>query len=275
MKTCIMVAIVAILSIPASLCEGQAPDYTLRFGSTVGGAPGDTVPVRCLLDVHAGAGTVPGWSFSVCSDAPELQPVAVHTGSTMLTANGGLPPDYIHNGFYPGDAQLPGGVTQGVVISFWTDAYNLPVGDGYELLVIDYLITGPPDSLVALEYCDDAQIPNHVPVETVVVSRGTSYFPERILGIVPIHGDFLRGDADDDGTIGFPDIVALLDFLFGGGAFPECLDAADGNDDSAVDIGDPINGIAELFGMGGGPIYICETDPSPDAIPCVSFVSCP
>jgi hypothetical protein len=274
MRTCV---ILAILSIPAALCEGQAPEYTLRFSPTVGGAPGDTVPVRCLLDVHAGAGTVPGWSFSVCSDQSELQPVAVNSGSATLTANGGLPADFIYNGFYPGDALLPGGAAQGVVIStFAIQAYNLPLGEAYELLVIDYLITGPPDSLVAIEFCDDSQLPNDPPVQTVVVSSGgIAHVPEQILGIVPIHGDFLRGDADDDGTVGFADIVALLEFLFGGGALPECLDAADGNDDSAVDIGDPINGIAQLFGMGGGPVFICETDPSPDAIPCVSFVSCP
>jgi len=274
MKTCFAVAISWILS---GAAVGQIPDYTLRFGPTVGGAPGDTISVRCLLDVHPGAGAVPAWSFSVCSDQSELRPIAVHTGLTTSTANGGFPPDYLINGFHPGDAQLPGGVVQGVVISFLLDpAYCLPVGEGYELLVIDYLITGPPDSLVAIEYCEDSQVPTFPPVSTVIVSDdGQSHAPIQVLGIIPIQGDFLRGDADDDGTVGFSDIVSLLEFLFAGGTLPECLDAADGNDDSAVDIGDAVYGIGELFGGGGPPAILCGTDSSPDALPCVTFTSCP
>ncbi len=41
---------------------------------------------------------------------------------------------------------------------------------------------------------------------------------------------FLRGDANHDTAIDISDPIRVLDFLFGGGSFPPCMDAADGDD---------------------------------------------
>ena len=43
-------------------------------------------------------------------------------------------------------------------------------------------------------------------------------------------GNFIRGDANNDGLINFDDSDFILQFLFGGLLPPACLDAADTND---------------------------------------------
>ncbi len=51
---------------------------------------------------------------------------------------------------------------------------------------------------------------------------------------------FVRGDANADGEENIADAVHILKYLFAGGAQPPCADSADVNDDSQIDISDPI-----------------------------------
>ncbi|MCI0584885.1 MAG: PKD domain-containing protein, partial [Chloroflexi bacterium] len=57
---------------------------------------------------------------------------------------------------------------------------------------------------------------------------------------IPAEPRFRRGDADSSGGIDITDAIALLACLFEGASCPECRDPADANDDSAVDISDPV-----------------------------------
>lgn len=67
---------------------------------------------------------------------------------------------------------------------------------------------------------------------------------------------FVRGDANIDGHVDIGDVIHILSYLFGTGAPPLCLDAADINDDaylgneSPINLADPVYLLDFLFGDG-------------------------
>ncbi len=61
---------------------------------------------------------------------------------------------------------------------------------------------------------------------------------------------FLRGDVDENGIVNMTDSIRLLDHLFRGRQLRHCEDALDVNDDSRVDVTDPVFGLNFLF-LGG------------------------
>jgi hypothetical protein len=86
-------------------------------------------------------------------------------------------------------------------------------------------------------------------------SAGTVTFVE----VVPFH----RGDANADGRLDVSDAITTFNFLFLGGAQPQCRESADANDDTRLDISD---GIFLLSWLSlGGP---APTAPGPAAMPC-------
>ena len=64
---------------------------------------------------------------------------------------------------------------------------------------------------------------------------------------------FIRGDFNGDGSVSIADPLPLLEYLFTGGAAPECFDAADANDDLIVDVADPVYVLQYLFDPMGNP----------------------
>ena len=100
----------------------------------------------------------------------------------------------------------------------------------------------------------------------------------RVEGEAPVTG-FVRGDADNSGTIDITDGVFILNFLFLGGPDPDCLDAADVDDSAAVNITDAIFVLNWLFLGGENPpapspsenTYAradCREDPTDDDLGC-------
>ncbi|MGE3166446.1 MAG: hypothetical protein AB7O52_16210 [Planctomycetota bacterium] len=90
--------------------------------------------------------------------------------------------------------------------------------------------------------------------------------------------EFIRGDADFDGTITLADAVGILGYLTG--ASVVCRDALDTNDDGALDIVDPIYLLSYAFLMGdppAAPFPGCGTDPSlGDRLDCLGpIAACP
>ncbi|MGA1203201.1 MAG: dockerin type I repeat-containing protein [Planctomycetota bacterium] len=86
-----------------------------------------------------------------------------------------------------------------------------------------------------------------------------------------IDAPFLRGDANLDGALNLVDAIFMLDYVFGGGAAPECLDAVDANDDGILDLSDPVFLLEYLFGGGNPlplPFPILGLDPTPDLFGC-------
>ncbi|MFN0058669.1 MAG: hypothetical protein ACKVX7_09465 [Planctomycetota bacterium] len=89
--------------------------------------------------------------------------------------------------------------------------------------------------------------------------------------------DFVRGEANHDGSFNLADPIYVLGYLFGGDPL-DCLDAADSNDDGSVDVADAIHLLAALFSSGPLPLPpfpVCGADPSVDGLGCISFSACP
>ncbi len=105
----------------------------------------------------------------------------------------------------------------------------------------------------------------------------------RVTSTVP-PPEFIRGDANDDGSIDIGDPIAILAALFQSAPNP-CPDAQDTNDDGAGDISDPVFILGFLFAAGpappapfGAPPAGCGPDPTPDPggdLGCVQGVTCP
>jgi hypothetical protein len=87
---------------------------------------------------------------------------------------------------------------------------------------------------------------------------------------------FLRGDANSDGSFDISDVVSGLDYLFQAQAVP-CLVALDSNDDETVNIADSIYSLDALFGGGPSPwppYQQCGIDETTGPLGCGSFPAC-
>lgn len=91
--------------------------------------------------------------------------------------------------------------------------------------------------------------------------------------------EFIRGvvNPNSSGTISISDVVIILGFLFSQGSL-QCLDAADVNDDGAINLFDPIY-LLDYYYLGGplppAPYFSCGPDVTLDSLGCVSFPLCP
>jgi len=89
----------------------------------------------------------------------------------------------------------------------------------------------------------------------------------------PIDGEFLRGDANENGRVDISDAVATLAFLFQGGDGPQsCRDILDANDDGDPNISDAVYTLRYLFSGGTvipPPYPDAGLDPTPDGMTCV------
>ncbi|MBI4603915.1 MAG: VCBS repeat-containing protein [Planctomycetes bacterium] len=105
-------------------------------------------------------------------------------------------------------------------------------------------------------------------LDLVLFTVGAAYVFD---GLPPAPGAGLlrRGDADESGTAGITDAIALLRWLFLDGARP-CEDAADADDDSRLGVTDAVVLLRWLF-LGEppppapGPLA-CGEDPTPDGL---------
>jgi hypothetical protein len=85
---------------------------------------------------------------------------------------------------------------------------------------------------------------------------------------------FVRGDANDDGSVDLTDAVVILELLFSGGRSIRCMHAADVDDSGAVQITDPIYLLMYLFRGGEEPVAPFReagTDEEVDELPCAGF----
>ncbi len=88
--------------------------------------------------------------------------------------------------------------------------------------------------------------------------------------------EFIRGNANGDGSVDLGDGITILGYLFASGAIP-CLSAADTTDDGQIDITDAIFIFTYQFVNGApppAPFPDCGVDPTPDSLDCVTS-SCP
>lgn len=103
---------------------------------------------------------------------------------------------------------------------------------------------------------------------TVVDEEFRDHHPGLVVGDF----EFVRGDANRDGSVNIGDPIHILNYLFLDVPEPSCFDAVDGNNDSRIDIADPIYLLSWLF-QGGAiipkPYPECGLDQGPiDFLPC-------
>ncbi len=84
---------------------------------------------------------------------------------------------------------------------------------------------------------------------TIVDGSFTDHHPELLAG----DGQFARGDANNDSSVDIADPVFTLDYLFVAGPNFACFDAADANNDGQVNIADAIYTLSFLFVPGSPP----------------------
>ncbi len=101
-------------------------------------------------------------------------------------------------------------------------------------------------------------------------SQSLSVFPTLTSGTITIVDGFKRGDINNDKATNIADVIALLQYLFGGNQLA-CLKAGDTNDDNGIDISDAIKLLSYLFAGGSPPpppFHYCGGDPTEDALTC-------
>jgi hypothetical protein len=89
--------------------------------------------------------------------------------------------------------------------------------------------------------------------------------------------EFVRADANSDGSFNIADPIRTLQFLFAGSGV-SCLDAVDSNDDGNTNVADAVHMLSALFSAGplpAPPFPACGADSTSDGLGCLSFAACP
>jgi hypothetical protein len=204
-----------------------------------------------------------GWSFGVGNDPEFIVPNDANTNGTITeTFNNGSGPAFLFVTIYDDGS----GVSMAVVISGDPDAEVLPVGMGHRLLNIGYEAgpQGLPGDVHQVRYTDELGDP---PVQVLYVVRGFEQKPCTRAGFVRLNGPrYLRGDFTNDLITDMTDPIEELKWLFLGAPGPVCMEAANSNGTTQVNIADPIYFLNWLL-LGGpappAPFPACAFAPAP------------
>lgn len=125
------------------------------------------------------------------------------------------------------------------------------------------------------------------PVPNVLTVKGDTVNPTRLIALEleekePAGGEkkFRRGDANDDTKVNIADPIWIINELVRSGPKTKCQSSADANDDGRVDLSDPMYLIDWRF-LGGtppkAPFAVCGGDPTEDNLECPngSASTCP
>ncbi len=88
---------------------------------------------------------------------------------------------------------------------------------------------------------------------------------------VPMKGEFIRGDSNQDERVDLSDAITILDMLYNKDGSFECADASDLNDDGALDLSDAVYLLRWLFNDGAKPKLPFPSigqDPTVDSLAC-------
>jgi len=221
---------------------------------------GCTGPSICLCPVAAAPGLA--GSFTLVLLLPPLGPIFEYSvvdfeatapgpsGTTLVISGGGL--------------------------------YTIDLAANTQTLVLDVLVDGAPaifETIGAIEavvpFPDAVQVDVYHALAPPCLYEGLAFAAAPAAGV-----PFVRGDANEDGSLDISDAIIALSTLFPSTVPPavDCLDAADSNDDGNFDIADPVALLAGLFGGGSvppPPFPGCGTDPTADSLGCVGHDFCP
>jgi hypothetical protein len=88
---------------------------------------------------------------------------------------------------------------------------------------------------------------------------------------------FVRGDVDGSGRLNVTDVLMILRSLWGAREAPDCVDAADANDNGELTSADAVFLLNYLFVRGEAPAQPfpeCGVDTLEDELGCASYERC-
>ena len=245
--------------------------------------PGGTVDLEVILDFnHDGgttAGPIQGWSYGLCMELSQLEPVALSlSGSDTSTLNGGAGPDWVSLKLPHEIAGKNSGVTVGIVVDMQMSETAPPVNNWKDVVVTVRAVaetTGCDDPIAGgiISLVSPCDILGEPPVACVATVNNQSVFMGSYRsGWVRISCGvrFVRGDPNRDGQVDISDGIFILSYLFNNKP-ASCLDACDVNDDGNIDISDPIYLLSYLFAQGPPPLPPFPekgADPTEDSLTC-------
>ncbi len=114
-------------------------------------------------------------------------------------------------------------------------------------------------------------------LQLTVVSTSNPKMLDQIVTETTVSTDeFLRADANSDGSVDIADAIKILEYLFLAEQ-ADCMVAMDVNDDEVVNVADAINLLGNLFSGGASPpapYPQCGNDPTPGPLDCTES-GCP
>jgi hypothetical protein len=145
---------------------------------------------------------------------------------------------------------------------FPSDEFPVTLAPGYNSLIVK-VFEGSGDWRFVLRFQDEFGDP-------ITEGLATSLEPDPS----PPRDDFLRGDADGDGSVNISDAVFTLHYLFVDSArSPTCQDAADADDTGRLNLTDAVF-LLRFFFLEGlrppDPFGDCGTDPTADSLTCAT-----
>ncbi len=229
------------------------------------GQPGFQLPVLADHDQE-----LQGYQLAIGWDVGQIELQEALLTNTIVSS---ITPEFVSFSFF--DEQDRSYLTLGLVVDIQPpfDGRTVPPGSAQRLLnlAFDVPSSAPPGLEIEVGPVTSYGSP---PISNVFTVSGLSVIPVIDSGIVtilvmtfPPPFLFLRGDVDLSFSLNLTDCIALLGFLFNGGAAPVCYDAADLNDSGAIDVSDPIYILNFLFIGGNPPAYPFPgsgLDPTPD-----------
>ena len=238
----------------------------------------DLTVTGCTLDYY-----LQGFSFGL--KLPEfLDPVLIDYGVTpsLAALNGGSGPDFLLSTIWTNGTTGEKWIRYGCVIDFF-DAMAAGFNCGNQNLGYFWLLfetQGTGDIEVRQFWGPTATggiaISNELVWLDDTQNALFSYYGVDSTGYdldltvdVPVR-EFVRGDVDDTQTVGIADVIAILAYLQGTFAV-SCLDAADANNDGAIDVSDPSYVLEYLFNGGAAPpapFPSCGEDDNTDPLTC-------
>ena len=210
------ILILSVLLILLLANRGEARTPALYADSAIA-IPGSDVTITHYLD-HNSAVDCGGWSFAVCPSDPSVCEVTRIQLGVDATGPSGVPPALEM-------LEIVGPEWGAAVIIDIFFLNTIPAGaTGLEIVVADYTVVG--DGVCSLDFCE-------------ITTPFIELFVANIDGTIPVplttsgeistpQSSFLRGDVDGNGIVtGLLDGFFLLNYQFGSGPLPPCLEAAD------------------------------------------------
>ena len=259
-----------------------------------------------------GAEGVAGWQFSIAYDEA-IEVTNVEVGDDLNAVTGLSSPvgfeshrwsDDEMESVDPTENDGTRGIVDAVVFELPPSdpPVTLPVVGAVHVLRIDYRQRHPfnsdadPPQVGEFRFLDGLRGVGTTTDNEVTV-KGEALAPQSMSGHkvtfnlrnLPVAGEFIRGDSNEDGRVDIADPIVALCFILSTGGFDacaqnatDCLDALDFNNDNVVDVTDVTDGIQFQFQTSptappDTPGLSCgfDTDPDPQRCAPGSHGGCP